>query len=379
MISNLNRALLELGYQPAVSLKDLHQAHQFFDLDADTLVQAPVWQPQYKTKYPVRSLADALMLKGYRDVGTLKAMVMAWRHLMEMFQVNVLFSNYAPTAQLAARSLGLPIITVTSGFALEPAGKPCICWQTFEPLVQNGLSANEERCLDTVNQVRSDLGMPEQAFLSDINLADVHIFHHLAELDIYAGFRSGEAIYQPFSSPPINESIRVKDGSKGAVILAYLVSYYPKLDIVLEALCRIKGKVIVSCPGLPVSKVAEWQERGLEIYNQLLNLDVVLPQAQLVIGNGGIGIVSQALSHGVPFLGLPFHMENLSNCKAAQGAGVGEYLARVENPDEVAAFVMQCLKNTCIREQCEKLRDQNTDKINKPLTESLKQAISMLP
>ncbi|WP_210404904.1 glycosyltransferase [Hahella sp. CCB-MM4] len=323
-------------------------------------------------------MASALLLKGYREPATLRSMVMAWRNLMLTAGAEVVFANYAPTAQMAALSLGLPIIILGSGFAVEPPGRSGVNWQTFQPMVRKGLSSEEAVCLKAANQVLSELGLSRLTHLSDINQADVYIFHHLKELDIYRHLRLEDEIYHPFSLPDVVGQMTSEDWSESDTVVAYLKSYYPKLDIVLGALSRFPIKVLISCPGLPEDKLQEWRNNGLEIYSQLLDLRRAFKNCRLFISHGGIGTLSDALLHGIPFLGLPFHMENLSNCVAAKNAGLGDYLVKIDNPKSVADQINHFMENDGIRTRCRALGKKYYDQVDKPLSETIDQAINQV-
>ncbi len=378
VLSNLNEALQQLGHEPSFALKDLSQAHIYFKSDLHRVFQAPVWQQRLKPAAPVQSFADALLLKGYRESGTLKSLVMAWRNLIESISAELIFTNYAPTAQIAARSLGLPIIAIGSGFAVEPPGRPGVHWQTFQPEVDGGVTANETLCLEAVNQVESDLGVPISAYLSDVNHADAYIFHHQRELDVYGRHRPNSAMYHPMAPPNIGLPVSSAELQDSPIVFAYLKVYFPKLEVVLEALCRLPVKVVVCCLGMSRSQLVEWRNKGLEIYGQILQLDEMLPRCRLLISHGGAGITSNALSCGIPFLGLPFHMENLSICVAARDSGVGDFLIKIQNPETVAGQIIQLMENGDIRKRCKGLQKAYKSLLDVPLSETVERAISLV-
>lgn len=57
-----------------------------------------------------------------------------------------------------------------------------------------------------------------------------------------------------------------------------------------------------------------------------LSAGAALPEAKLVIFHGGSGTLYQALSFGIPVLGIPFHFEQEWNCRRIQELGLGLWL-----------------------------------------------------
>ena len=377
-MSTLGQALQQLGHQVVYTLKDLSQAHTFF-IRAESLFQAPLWQVRYQQAYAVHSLPDALLLKGYHQSETLLTLVVAWRRLMELSGAETVFCNYAPTANIAAQTLGLPVIAVGSGFALEPPGQPSLHWQRQNTDADTALpehatpAKNEQRCVTSINHVLQRFGQPAISYLSDINRTSGCLFTHQRELDVYAGYRRDEAVYLPFSIPVIQGAEQVETGAGGLEIFAYLKPHYPRLEELLNLLC---GKsAVVCCPGLPQAKVNEWQAKGLMIYSHLLKLDEILPRCRLFVGHGGIGTVSDALSAGVPVLGIPLHMENLGTCMALKRSGFGDYLTPSQDQTAVSEVIEALLLDGPIRQRCLALRKQSQQQDNS-LLEVLKQMIS---
>ncbi len=371
----LNQALSQLGAAPILALKDLSQAHRFFDLQRTRLLQAPVWQLRYQRKYPVHSLADALLLKGYRQADTLESQVMAWRQMLEFTGAELVFSNYAPTIHIAARSLGLPIVTVGSGFSVEPPGRSGRSWQHFGAVSEQSLSQHEQLCLSSVNTVLEKLKLCPISYLSDLNQTDAHLFHHHRELDIYAELREQGAVYRPFPLMGVNHTSMA---TKGAGIFAYLKPQYSHLDLILDALSRLSVPVVVSCPGLSRDRVDQWQSRDLTVFNHLLDLAQILPGCRLLINHGGIGTIANALTFGVPSLNLPFHMENLSTSMAVKRAGIGDYLTLPAEQQSLDQQILAVAENPTIHANCQRIRGQYQTTMAQPLHEVIATIINNL-
>jgi len=235
------------------------------------------------------------------------------------------------------------------------------------------MSKNEQRCLFTITQVLDYLGQPEIKFLSDINRYDGRIFHHQKELDVYEKMRMEGGIYHPFPAPFLQHIKPAGKATDKIEIFAYLKPQYPQLDRVLELLAEQSS--MVCCPGMHPSKLREWQSKGLKIQTELLHLDKILPHCRLFIGHGGVGTFSNALSAGVPVLGLPIHMENLGTCMALKQAGLGDYIIPSSGNDGIAEALSKLLLDEEIRHQCQKVQYQYQDGKPQSLAEVMMRSI----
>jgi hypothetical protein len=120
------RELEAAGHECACALRDLGNAHAFFDTRKTRLYQAPVFLPVWRAENDTAyTFADILANIGYRQPQPLTGVLRAWRNLYADFKPDLMVFDHAPTAQAAARGLSIPsIVLARSGFTLPPAVTP---------------------------------------------------------------------------------------------------------------------------------------------------------------------------------------------------------------------------------------------------------------
>lgn len=179
-------ALLARGHRVSLGLRDLVQSHAVLaGIDAPQL-QAPVWLHQVEGM-PANhgSLAEILLSTGYLEAGALAGLVAGWRAMFRQLAPDVVVGDYAPTAMLAARSLGLPCASVGSAFAMPPPGCPLPCLRPWEAIPPQRLAAAEARVLQVANAVLSLHRARHFACAAELLLGDLPLLTSWPELDPY--------------------------------------------------------------------------------------------------------------------------------------------------------------------------------------------------
>jgi UDP:flavonoid glycosyltransferase YjiC (YdhE family) len=77
--------------------------------------------------------------------------------------------------------------------------------------------------------------------------------------------------------------------------------------------------VICVIPGAADSMIDRLRRTGLSVRNTPVDVSVVLPDADAVVGYGSMGLIAESLLRGVPMLLVPLQVEHhLNAMKAAQ-------------------------------------------------------------
>src|SRR5262249_4591453 len=108
----LATALRDRGHQVYLALREVQHSEPMMGRLGLPVLQAPVWHgiPPGASAQPA-SYAEILFHFGYLDVSGLTAMLRAWRDLLALVTPDLIIADHAPTALLAARSLGIRRIT----------------------------------------------------------------------------------------------------------------------------------------------------------------------------------------------------------------------------------------------------------------------------
>ena len=118
-------ALKQRGHEVAFALPELTQADTLLLPHGFKLMQAPFWHATTQAAAtPLESHVQLMLLTGFTHPGTLLGAVRAWRHLWALESTDLLITESAPIAQLAARGLGMPLVAFGDGLAQTPLTRP---------------------------------------------------------------------------------------------------------------------------------------------------------------------------------------------------------------------------------------------------------------
>lgn len=271
---------------------------------------------------PPIGYADILAGAGYADPDVLAGLTVAWRTLLELARPDLVLADHAPTAILAARTLGIPVMLLGTGFTAPPMASPLPPMRPWEAIDAAGLAAlaaREATVLATVNAVLARCGTAPLARLCDLFDVAEPALATLPELDHYP--RRGAARYWGVLA-------RLRDPAAAAVgwppgagprIFGYLRQAPPLAAAMIAAIGATGHPAIVVCPDVadvdPPANVA-LVARPVGLDRMTLEADVAIAQ--------GAGTVGAFLMAGKPVLAVASHLEQfLLGLRVAQlGAGI---------------------------------------------------------
>jgi UDP:flavonoid glycosyltransferase YjiC (YdhE family) len=312
----LARTCREAGHEVIWAVRDLRGAARELAGEGFALLQAPLLRSGQVNAPPV-NFADMLLREGYEDGGGLAAVLQAWHALMRLTGVAAVVYDYAPSALLAARALGLPTMILGSGFMVPSPAVPSPGFFPDVPVA--ALQAAEDRFVANVNAALQTLGASPIASLRDLYAQGEQVLTTFPELDPF-GPRDQARYVGPMYA--LGRQARVEwQGGPLRRIFAYLRPEVPSCENLLQALQAGEAEVVCAMPGLP----AAWPARfpRVRFVPGAVDMEVLLPGADLAITNGS-GTIPNCLLAGVPVLVLPhFNEQYLAGLRLQQyGAGV---------------------------------------------------------
>ena len=312
----LARACRDAGHEVVWAVRDLRGVSRELAGEGFALLQGPLLRSGQVNAPPV-NFADMLLREGYEDAAGLLAVLQGWHALMRLTSVSAVVYDYAPTALLAARALGLPTMILGSGFML-PA--PVVPSPGFFPgAAPAALQAAEDRFVANVNSALRALGSAPIASLHDLYGYGEQVLTTFEELDPFAPRGQGRYVGPMYA---LGRQERVDwQGSGTQRIFAYLRPEVPSCENLLAALQAGAAEVVCAMPGLP----ADWPARfpRIRFVPGAVDMAALLPGADLAITNGS-GTIPNCLLAGVPVLVLPhFNEQYLAGLRLQQyGAGL---------------------------------------------------------
>ena len=312
----LARACRDAGHEVVWAVRDLRGAARELAGEGFALLQGPLLRSGQVNAPPV-NFADMLLREGYEDTAGLLGVLQGWHALMRLTSVSAVVYDYAPTALLAARALGLPTMILGSGFMLPAPVVPSPAFFPDAPAA--ALQETEDRFVANVNTALQALGSAPIASLRDLYAYGEQVLTTFEELDPFAP--RGQARYVgPMYA--LGRQTRVEwQGGATRRIFAYLRPEVPSCENLLQALQAGQAEVVCAMPGLP----AAWPARfpRVRFVAGAVDMEALLPGADLAITNGS-GTIPNCLLAGVPVLVLPhFNEQYLAGLRLQQyGAGV---------------------------------------------------------
>lgn len=356
-LANITRKLEQMNHRVTVAVKDLSRALPVFRDTGATLLQAPVWLPKVSLNRPIACIADSLLLLGYLEPDGLHSLYRAWQNLTRLVQPDLIIYDYAPTALLANRHLGMPAITVGTGFMDPAPGHPIADWRP-KSYHDQLIARQEARLLESINTVLEREGQPPLTRFSDLYQDAYTYLSGFPILDLYEGQRDPQrAFYHPAdqnSTPRQPVQFPAGDGPR---IIAYLKHYYPHLNLLLKALSLCQARVFVACPGAREEQLKPFASPRFHFSTQLVALEQGMAQADLFLGHGNHGSVIQALECGTPAVVVPLHLEQLLTGQRLQQAGLGVLIEEIRSPEHLRDHLQQALGSSRLRDQVRQFRD----------------------
>ena len=323
----LAQALLARGHRVSLSLRDLMHSHALLaDLDVPKL-QAPVWLHQaVGLPSPPGSLAEILLHCGYLEPAALRGMVAGWRAMFELLRPDLVVADFAPTAILAARGMGLRSASVGNGFYSPPPGRPL---PPLRDAPAGRLAASEAQVLRTANALLA--GRPLQ-HAAELLLGDLPLLCTWPELDHYARDEADAAHWLgPNFLPDARGLVPPWPPGAGHKVFAYLKASHPSHAAVLQALVEEGCRTLVYMPEVAGGAPAPVASPLLRYSSGPVALSQALAEVDLCVSHAGEATLAQALLAGVPLLMLPSHAEQFMTARRVALSGAG-YNAALMTP-----------------------------------------------
>lgn len=336
------QALLARGHTASISLRDVVQPHALLSGLGIACHQSPVWMHRTEGMPKEQaSMAEILLAQGYLTPESLSGLFEAWRAQIAAIQPDVVVADYAPTAALAARSLGIPSAAVGIGFYMPPAGKPMPTLLDWIAIPPGRLQVTEQRLVQNCNAMLARYAAAPLQWGSQLLLGDVALLCSFHELDAY-GRSEAEGNWYGSAHMEGGAAPQWPDG-EGAKVFAYLRGAHPQSVRLLQALADEGCRTLCYYPDIAGGKPAPLDHPLIRYSAEPLDLSLTLADAAMCINYGGDATVSQALLAGVPMLLAPMHVEQYLRARAVERMGAGINLAALRQPLDYRGVLHQIL------------------------------------
>ena len=268
------------------------------------------------------------------DFATLSRYVEEDLALIDVERPDVVIGDFRLSLSISARLRGVPYITICDAYwspeqPLRPM-LPVLSFTSFSPIPLAALLFQWIAPLALrvhtrpMEQLRAQYGLPSLGH-------DLRRCYTDADLRLFANFPAMFPSIHPNDqadfigpiawSPPVLESTQFRQGERP---LAYVtMGSSGKTDVlasVAAALEEAGYDSVVATAGKRLAK--DIQSPFTRVFDYLPG-NLVCSQASLVVCNGGSPTTNQALTHGVPVLGVAWNMDQFMNMRAIEEFGAG--------------------------------------------------------
>lgn len=334
----LARALAGRGHRVTLLLRDLVQTAALLTDAPGRCLQAPFWSHQ-TVGLPAQqaSMAEILLGCGYLDGRHLAGLARGWTDAFAALGADAVVADYAPTAVLAARAVGVPAAVVGTGFCMPPDEAPLPSYRPWEPLAPGRLAHAEARGRDAVNVVLAAHGAPPVPRLAAVLRGDLPLLCTWAELDHYTRtLPPGEH----FHGPSLSEgegAAPAWPAATGPRAFAYVKAGHPDHAAALRALDASGFVTLCYLPEVAAGRAPPVAAPRLAYAAGPVDLTAALPGCAVAVCHGGEAVVARALLSGVPVLVLPMQAEQFVFARNLERHGLGiNAAARGRAPDYAA-------------------------------------------
>lgn len=300
----LAQAFSAKGHEVTLVLRETGvQARAIVGADANIL-PAPTDPPAPENSPPTRNYVDILCRQGFSDPDVLRQRVSLWQVIIDAEEPDLVLTDHAPTAVLAARSVGLPVAVTGIGFLVPPRQSPMppfLWWQKQSDRL--ALRRTERAVLAAINTCLSAYGREPLFQVADLLATEVRALLTVPALDDYPERPQPDPYWGLLRHPGGGDSPDWPPG-EGPKLLGYLRPDYPALPAMLEALNTLPLRALIYLPRgdkpLPVTPASH-----VRLHDQPLDLAALAPQCDAAVSYSSIGFVAELLAHGKPLLLAP--------------------------------------------------------------------------
>lgn len=260
---------------------------------------------------------------GFRRPEILREIIGWWQGVIRECDISLVIADNAPCALLAARGLGVPSVSIGTGYTTPPPSM-----ETFPVLLPRHSTRihDEAEIVEVVNSVAEEFGIPPIERLPEIYACTDQLAFTLEMLDPYTEWRS-----QPLLPPIIGGT--VEPAPSGDEIFVYFSTTEKSHPGLMEAIGSLGAPTRTFIPGLDEQLAIDLTRRGVHVERSPVPVDVVARRSRLLVNAAQHGTLCMGLAAGLPQVSVPQQLEQQYNADAVEGRGT---LISVREEDRIA-------------------------------------------
>ena len=283
-----------------------------------------------------------------------------WQRLLAQTTPDVMLVELAPAALLAARLHGLPVLALLTGWGLPRLARhvpglaelPMLPGNSAKPAGQFAGAAAwlEAQLLARANRLLQQAKVVPLESLGDLYsgaaLTLLCTFPELDHFGVRPDARYVGSLYSLDEGVTLSWPTQVTGAeplTRRPRVFVYLQPHRSNNEL-LRILSRLNADVIAYLPRANPQAVDELDSIQLQISNTPVRLQPLLSLADLVVSNGGHGLLSAALLAGVPLIVFPMQYEQALLATRGRATGAVAALPREEIDTKFEALAKSMLQ-----------------------------------
>ncbi|OHC67279.1 MAG: hypothetical protein A3H93_14845 [Rhodocyclales bacterium RIFCSPLOWO2_02_FULL_63_24] len=338
----LARALRDAGHEVHWTVTQAAVVGDFLASEGFTWLAAPTVAESARPGPPL-TYADILLRFGYADSRSLFGLVGAWREAMRLTGARLVLADHAPTALLAARSLGLPVMLFSNGFTAPPRQSPLPNMRPWTQVPEQTISQLDLAALFAANHVLARYGCAQMQHLAELFDVAEEALVTFPELDHYAE-RGPARYWGSLPSAGTGRQVAWPDAS-GKRVFAYLRPESPHHEAVLAALLALGHATVIYFPNLPPTLAARYAAPHLVFLDHPADIEQMTREADLAVTYASLATTTAFLLAGKPLLLLPGHLEQFLVARRVEEMGAGRLVNPEQPPDGLHGILADLIAN----------------------------------
>lgn len=329
------------GHDVLFALRDVARADALLRPNGFRCTQAPVWHGRGARDPPPCSYSEILQHYGYADSAGLLGLVSAWRELYAYVKPGAVVCEYAPTALLASRGLGMTRITYGTGFSSPPRVSPLPNFRTWEDVPADRLAASDRVVLENINLVLRHLHLQPLGDLPELLDAEEDFLCTFSELDHYQT-RPNAQYWGPIYLPDEGASAKWPERGNKRVFV-YLQPRAAAFEPVAQQLSDLGHSVLWVAPGIRDEIARRFDSPRFTFSRETVRLSGIAAVADAALLHGGHGTTAAMLVGGIPVGLFPQHAEQGIVARNVVTVGAGAVASAGATASEVSELIRRVL------------------------------------
>ncbi len=313
-IAPVARALKTIGHRCIIASQTVLTAAATHDPPFDMILPAPLSRKR-RINAPTLTYPQLCKDGGFDDAEELTALTRSWLALFSLVKPDIVVTEHAPVALLAAAVAKIPCAQLGSSFMVPPRSTPMAAMPPLSKASKAERAAADREVEAVLNQACAALGIAAyESFAQLLATADDYV-KSWPELDHY-GPQPGRYYYGPMLGFDGATAIAWPSG-EGPRVFAYLPADVRDRDSVISALQLLRWPTVLHGGDVPANMPAH-----MLFSTKAVNIGQMGAEADIFINHGGHGTVAAGLRFGKPQLLLPSTFERGILAYRAMQAGL---------------------------------------------------------